>query len=188
MIIASTARRTFFVTTLLLAGQQLSVAAQQLPSTLPDLRTSMWHGETVSVINRAGAAVKGRVVKITDDAITLSVDGQTHTVNGSDVGWITRRRAHAGRGALLGLSVGAALGFFTYVHGRDYCETCGADTGFAFVLGAMFGGIGGGIGAGVGAAIHSEEMLYAASTALSTPHRRTATVTGPASMSVRVRF
>lgn len=187
MIIASTARRTFFVTTLLLAGQQLSVAAQQLPATLPDLRTSMWHGETVSVIDRAGSAVKGRVVKITDDAITLSVHGQTHTVNGSDVGWITRRRAHAGRGALLGLSVGAALGFFTYVQGSD-CETCGADTGFAFVLGAMFGGIGGGIGAGVGAAIHSEEMLYAASTALSAPHRRTATFTSPATMSVRVRF
>lgn len=187
MIIASTARRTFFVTTLLLAGQ-LSVAAQQLPSTLPDLRTSMWHGETVSVIDRAGATVKGRVVKITDDAITLSVHGQTHTVNGSDVGWITRRRAHAGRGALLGLSVGAAVGLFTYLHGRDYCETCGADTGFAFVLGAMFGGIGGGIGAGVGAAIHSEEMLYAASTASPTPHRRTATVNSPATMSVRVRF
>lgn len=187
MIIASAARRTFFVTTLLLVGQQLSVAAQQLPSTLPDLRTSMWHGETVSVIDRAGAAVKGRVVKITDDAITLSVRGQTHTVNGSDVRWITRRRAHAGRGALLGLSAGAAVGFFTYVHGRD-CETCGADTGFAFVLGAMFGGIGGGIGAGVGAAIHSEEMLYAASTTLSTPHRRTAAVTSPATMSVRVRF
>jgi hypothetical protein len=187
MIIAATARRTFSVTILLLTGQQLSVAAQQLPSTLPDLRTSMWHGETISVIDRAGAVVKGRVVTITDDAITLSVHGQTRTVNGSDVGWITRRRAHAGRGALLGLSVGAALGLFTFVQGRD-CETCGADTGFACVRGAMFGGLGGGIGAGVGAAVHSEEMLYAASTALPTTHRRTATVTSPATMSVRVRF
>jgi hypothetical protein len=186
MRIPSRARTTFFLTALLLAGQQLSVAAQQLPSTFPDLRTSMWHGETLSVIDRYGTAIKGRVVKITDDAITLSVHGQLQTVDASDVGWITRRRAHAGRGALIGLSVGAFAGILTYFNGTA-CESCGPDAGFAVVLAAMFGGMGGGIGAGVGAAIHSQEMLYASSGA-STPHRRTAVSGNPPTMSVRLRF
>jgi hypothetical protein len=179
--------RTFFLTTLLLAGQPLCAAAQQLPSTLPDLRTSMWHGETISVIDRSGAAVKGRVVKITDDAITLSVHGQPQTVNGSDVGWITRRRGNAGRGALIGLAVGATVGVFTYLN-DSACESCGPDAGFAFLLAAMFGGIGGGIGAGVGAAIHSEEMLYAASTVSSPSPRRATAFTRPVTMSVRLKF
>lgn len=147
---------TFLLTILLLAAGRLSVAAQEVPSTFPDFRTSGWDRQALSVTDRSATEVKGRVLVITDNAITLVVHGQPRTVDASNVVRITRRRAHAGRGALIGLLVGAGVGLSTGLYGH------GAED-FAIFWGAMLGGLGGGVGAGVGAAIHSEQTLYASS-------------------------
>ena len=149
---------TFLLTILLLAGGRLSVAAQEVPSTFPDFRTSGWNRETLSVTDRSATKVRGRVQVITDNAITLVVHGQPRTVDASNVARITRRRAHAGHGALVGLLFGAGLGISTGLAGH------GAED-FAIFWGAMLGGLGGGVGAGVGAAIHSEQTLYTSSSA-----------------------
>jgi hypothetical protein len=147
---------TFLLTILLLAGGRVSVAAQEVPSTFPDFRTSGWNHETLSVTDRSATKVRGRVLAITDNAITLVVHGQPRSVDASNVARITRRRAHTGRGALIGLLVGSGLGISTGLYGH------GAED-FAIFWGAMLGGLGGGVGAGVGAAIHSEQTLYASS-------------------------
>ena len=149
---------TFLLTIVLLAGGRLSVAAQEAPSTFPDFRTSGWNHETLSVTDRSATKVRGRVLTITDNAITLAVHGQPRTVNASNVVRIARRRAHAGRGALIGLLVGAGVGISTGLYGH------GAED-FAIFWSAMLGGLGGGVGAGVGAAIHSEQTVYASSDA-----------------------
>ena len=134
---------TFLLTILLLAGGRVSVAAQEVPSTFPDFRTSGWNYETLSVTDRSATKVRGRVLAITDNAITLVVHGQPRTVDASNV-------------ARIGLLVGAGLGISTGLYGH------GAED-FAIFWGAMLGGLGGGVGAGVGAAIHSEQTLYASS-------------------------
>src|SRR5437762_14245607 len=83
---------TFLLTIVLLAGRQLSVAAQEVPSTFPDFRTSGWNRETLSVTDRSATKVRGRVLAITDNAITLVDHGRPRTVHASDGARMPRRR------------------------------------------------------------------------------------------------
>jgi hypothetical protein len=156
--------------TVVLAG--VLVAAGAVPSmaqmvTFDDLRAEGHRGEIVYVTDQGGTKVKGRVVRISAMSIDLLVNDGSREWPASDVARITQRRGHAGRGALVGLAVGAGFGIVLALndgacqHGGY--EGCGRDDAeMALVLAALFGGIGGGAGAAIGAAIRPERVLYAA--------------------------
>ena len=94
----------------LLLGVPGAGMAQTVTRTFDDLRAESHHGETVYVTDLAGATTKGRVLRISANSIALIVKNQTREWPASEVTWITQRRGSAGRGALIGLAVGAVIG------------------------------------------------------------------------------
>ena len=157
--------------TVVLAG--VLVAAGAVPSmaqiatpTFDDLGAEGHWGEIVYVTDQGGTKVKGRVVRISSTAIDLLVNEGSRAWAASDVARITQRHRHAGRGALVGLAVGA-IGGILVVLTDPVCQNnphatwgCGPDD--ALFLAALCGGIGAGAGAAIGAAIRTERVLYAA--------------------------
>ncbi|HYT68444.1 MAG TPA: hypothetical protein VEL51_18605 [Vicinamibacterales bacterium] len=160
---------------LMVAGRAAPIAAQGVTPTFEDLRADAHRGETVYVTDQAGKRVKGRVVRISPASIELVVKGSPREWRASDVAWITERHRHAGRGALIGLAIGATAGALLVVADssceNSHYEGCGGDdAGYALVFAALFGGMGGGAGAAVGAAIRSEHVLYVAARPRTTSH------------------
>jgi hypothetical protein len=162
-------RRAFV--TVVLAGVLVAAGAvpslAQMARTFDDLRAEAHRGEIISVTDQGGTKVKGRVVRISATSIDLLVNDGSRKWAASDVAWITQRRSHAGRGALIGLAAGAVSGVFLVLADGEcqnyHSEGCGReDVGWALFLAATFGGIGAGAGAAIGAAIRPERVLYAA--------------------------
>jgi hypothetical protein len=135
----------------LVAAGAVPSMAQTVTPTFDDLRAESHHGETVYVTDLAGATTKGRVLRISANSIALIVKNQTREWPASEVTWITQRRGSAGRGALIGLAVGAVTGpvLVALDHGAD-----------DFVL--WFAPFSAGLGASIGAARRPERVLYAA--------------------------
>ena len=139
----------------LVAAGAVPSMAQTITPTYDDLRAESHHGETVYVTDLAGATTKGRVLRMSANSIALIVKNQTREWPASDVTWITQRRGSAGRGALIGLAVGAVLGpaLVALDNGGD---------DYVLFFAPFSAGLGGGIGAAIGAARRPERVLYAA--------------------------
>jgi hypothetical protein len=140
--------------------------AQIATPNFDDLGADRHWGEIVYVTDKGGTKVKGRVVRISSTSIDLLVNEGSREWVASDVARITQRHRHAGRGALVGLAVGA-IGGVLVVLTDPVCQNnphatwgCGADD--ALFLAALCGGIGAGGGAAIGAAIRTERVLYVA--------------------------
>jgi hypothetical protein len=123
--------------------------AQTVTRTFDDLRAESHHGETVYVTDLAGATTKGRVLRISANSIALIVKNQTREWPVSEVTWITQRRGSAGRGALIGLAVGAVIGPLLVA-----LDSGGDD--YVLFFAPFSAGLGGGIGAAIGAARRPE--------------------------------
>jgi hypothetical protein len=147
--------RTLLVMGTLLLGMPDAGMAQRVPRTFDDLRAESHQGETVYVTDVAGATTKGRVLRISANSIALVVKNQTRDWPASEVRWITQRRGSAGRGALIGLAVGAVLGpaLVALDNGGD---------DYVLFFAPFSAGLGGGIGAAIGAARRPQRVLYAA--------------------------
>ena len=139
----------------LVAAGAVPSMAQTVTPTFDDLRAESHHGETVYVTDLAGATTKGRVLRISANSIALIVKNQTREWPASEVTWITQRRGSAGRGALIGLAVGAVLG--PVLVAKDN----GGDD-FVWFVAPFSAGLGGGIGAAIGAARRPQRVLYGA--------------------------
>ena len=140
----------------LLLGLPAAGMAQTVTRTFDDLRAESHHGETVYVTDLAGATTKGRVLRISANSIALIVKNETREWPASEVTWITQRRGSAGRGALIGLAVGAVIG--PVLVAMD----SGADDYLLFFVAPFSACLGAGAGAAIGAAIRPERVLYAA--------------------------
>ena len=140
----------------LVAAGAVPSMAQTVTPTFDDLRAESHRGETVYVTDLAGARTKGRVLRISANSVTLIVKKQTRQWPVSEVTWITQRRGHAGRGALIGLAVGAVIG--PVLVAMD----SGADDYLLFFVAPFSACLGAGAGAAIGAAIRPERVLYAA--------------------------
>jgi hypothetical protein len=159
------------VVTVVLAGVLVAAGAvpsmAQMARTFDDLRADAHRGEIVSVMDQGGTKVKGRVVRISATSIDLLVNDGSRKWAASDVAFITQRRGHAGRGALIGLAVGASSAVLLVLTDGEcqnyHYEGCWReDAAAAWYIGAFLGGIGAGVGAAIGAAIRPERVLYAA--------------------------
>ena len=140
---------------ILLLGVPGAGMAQTVTFTFDDLRAESHHGETVYVTDLAGATTRGRVLRISADSIALVVKNQIREWPASEVTWITQRRGSAGRGALIGLAVGAVIGPVLVA-----LDNGGDD--YVLFFAPFSAGLGGGIGAAIGAARRPERVLYSA--------------------------
>ena len=161
-------RRAFITVVLvgvLVAAGAVPSMAQVATPTFDDLRAGGHVGEIVYVTDQGGTKVKGRVVSISATSIDLLVNNGSRGWAAPDVARITQRHRHAGRGALIGLTVGFGLGAVA-VLADPYCSAhansdwCGPRAVLFF--GALLGSIGSGAGAVTGAAIRTDRLLYAA--------------------------
>src|SRR5215216_3249808 len=142
---------TVLVAVLLLACAAAPSTAQTAAATFDDLLADAYRGQTVYVADQAGTTVKGRVVRFSPTSLELLVNHESRTWRASDIAWISQRHRHTGRGALVGLGMGATFGTIIFLANSE-----GEDAGFALILAGVFGGMGGGAGAAIGAAIRSE--------------------------------
>jgi hypothetical protein len=151
-------RRALIVVVLagvLVAAGAVPGMAQVATPTFDDLRAESHHGETVYVTDLAGATTKGRVLRISANSIALVVKNETREWPASEVTWITQRRGSAGRGALIGLAVGAVIGPLLVALDN------GADD-YVLFFAPFSAGLGASIGAAIGAARRPERVLYVA--------------------------
>ncbi len=136
--------------------------AQDVASSLDDLRELVRVGDEVIVTDLQGRQTEGRVVGISSSSLGLMVGGvrtdfaedALDTVSGRDSRW---------NGTLWGLGVGGVLGAWlnrglVKEYGR---EDIGVGESVAFIVGAA--GVGAGIGFAVDALIKGRRLIYSRS-------------------------
>ena len=129
-------------------------AAQEPVRDFSQLNTRLRPGDTIWVTDAQGREVKGRILSLSTDALTL--EGASRRSFGSpDVTAIQLRRNDSlGNGALIGLGVGGGL---TLVACLVSVES--SDAGWCAAAAAVYGGIGAGIGVGIDALIPGKKTL-----------------------------
>jgi hypothetical protein len=164
-----TARITLAVAAIVALGAHPTDA--QVADSFAELSSTLKPGSTVFVLTVAGAyapAIKGRVEKISGSILRLRVDGQDQDLDDREVVKIWERHRKAGKGAAVGLAVGAGIGmlgtnFFglTRACGHGDHEACNwAPLDYAITAGLA--GWGAGIGAVIGAFHVRERTLFSA--------------------------
>lgn len=117
---------------------------------------------TVYVEDRTGREVEGKLVSLTESALTINIDGVTRTFAPAEVTKVDRRGDSLKNGAL----IGAAVGLFTGLLGD--CPGAGSNNGSRGCPGARVGYVLGGaaiwagIGAGIDALIPGRTRLWPA--------------------------
>lgn len=117
---------------------------------------------TVYVEDRSGHEVEGKLVSLTESALTINLDGVTRTFTPADVTKVDRRGDSLKNGAL----IGAVIGLFTGLIGD--CPSTDRNNGSNGCPGARVGYVLGGaaiwagIGAGIDALIPGRTRLWPA--------------------------
>jgi hypothetical protein len=144
----------------LLAASAGSARAQEVGTSFGDLQKKLKPGATVSVTDSEGKKVKGKLVELSPSSFTLLTGGRRLAFEHDRVQQVARIGRETGKGAGLGLLLGAMGGAVMVL---TNCNDCGDYAGaFAFSAAALFGGIGAGVGAAVGHSRTYEEPLYRA--------------------------
>lgn len=131
-------------------GQEPARSFQQLKG----LATA---GDRVTVIDTAGAATTGTVIRVTDDELAVEVDGAARNWTPSRVRQIRRRRRDSVlNGALIGGAIGVGIGSLSYLD-NECREEAGCATGL--ISGTA---ICAGIGAVIDAFIRADRVIYEA--------------------------
>ena len=141
---------------LLLFAGGTSVDAQELASSFEQLAVLVKPGDKITVVDVAGRETKGRIGKLSPDALILITSTRSRQLDKLEVAAITQRRDDSLKnGAIIGAIVGAVgLGAFGAFICNLYQEEGGAsclpDTLRVAAIGAA---IGAGIGVAVDAAL-----------------------------------
>jgi len=118
--------------------------------------------KTVHVTTESGGKMKGKLLELSGSSFTMLVGRERRTLQKSEIQEVSEIRRHAGKGALIGTGIGAALGFVGVLAA---CGDCGDESlGFALAGAIAYGGMGAGIGALAGAATQTERVIYRAPT------------------------
>lgn len=106
---------------------------------------------TVYVEDRSGREVEGRLVSLTESALTINIAGVTRTFTPAEVTKVDRRGDSLKNGALIGAAIGVFTGFFgdcPRAGTTNASEDCpGARVGYVLGGAAIWAGIGAGIDA-----------------------------------------
>jgi hypothetical protein len=149
--------------------------ASAQPRTAQDF-SGLASGRTVIVATDSGVETSGRLLRLSDEELTLKVGDRDQTFVRTQVAAIYERGDSIKNGALIGLMTGAALGAAAGTN-----TTCGGfwvglrpcsfneKVRFAMVGGAIFGSIASAIGIGIDAMIPGRHLLYEKPTDATTP-------------------
>jgi hypothetical protein len=128
--------------TLIAAGLLLSVGqAQAQEADFAGLSDELRANDSVDVSLEDGTIVRGRVLNLSVDAMTLRTAELTRDLNANQVTRVQRRR----NGILLGAVIGAAVGVPFGLALKSYAHNEGGSEGLAVLM-----PIGVGLGAGIG--------------------------------------
>ena len=144
-------------------------AHAQVADSFAELSATLKPGSTVYVRTVAGAygpAIKGRVEKISGSTLRLRVGGQDQDFDEREVVKVWERHRKAGKGALVGLAVGAGIGVLATngfgltrgCAGGDHDACSWAPIEYAVTAGTA--GWGAGIGAVIGAFHFRDRTLF----------------------------
>jgi hypothetical protein len=140
----------------LAVGIPITTEAQEVASSLDELRQLVRVGDTVSVTDLQGRQTQGRIAEISSSSLGLMV-GETRTDFSEDDLDTVSRRDSRWNGTLWGLAVGAAIGVsfekgLADEYGRE-------DIGYGSVV-VPFAGLGAGVGFAVDAMIKGRRIIY----------------------------
>jgi hypothetical protein len=133
----------------------------QMAGSFDQLPLLVRRGETVAVTDTAGRTVRGPIVDLSSTGLVVLVAGSRRSFGHDEILRIRKRGPDRLRnGALWGLGIGAAVGWFLAAQGA------GADSGYAdeaaafapILIGAALGS---GVGAGVDALFDGQQVIYA---------------------------
>ena len=129
-------------------------AAQDPVRDFSQLNTRLRPGDTVWVTDAQGREVKGRILSLSTDALTLE-GGKPRSFGAPEVSTIQLRRNDSlANGALIGLGVGSGLTLVACL-----ADTEAREAGWCVAAAAVYGGIGAGIGVGIDALIPGKKIL-----------------------------
>jgi hypothetical protein len=145
-----------------LCAHPRSSSAQGIATTFGELAGRLRAGTTVYVTDDAGVKRKGDVAALSSSTLELSIDGKRQIFLEDGVRQITERRRSTGKGAKIGLAVGAGLALFAALSSSE-CEGCrhGPDALVPVTVAGLIG-MGAGVGAAIGAAFTHEQVVYQA--------------------------
>ena len=128
-------------------------AAQEPVRDFSQLNTRLKPGDTVWVTDAQGREVKGEIVDLAPDSLTLKA-GPARRFGPADASLIRQRRHDPlWNGALIGFAAGGGLGLAMGNFNGSW------DWGDAAAGAVIFGGIGAGIGVGIDALIPGKKIL-----------------------------
>jgi hypothetical protein len=142
-----------------------SASTAQVASTFRDLPPSLQQGDPLLVTERSGVLTHVRFVDAADRSLRAVVAPARRIVfPEASVKSIAQIRSSKGRGALIGLALGALAGLVAIAVSPP-CDGLGCpDFGGAVypVSAAFFGGIGAGVGVAIGAHVSRHHLIFLA--------------------------
>ena len=138
-------RRPVFLAAFLAASLARAVVAQDVATTVEQLRQLVKAGDRVTVIDNSGEVVKGRVIDLSPTTLNLQTNRLNFELPIADVHTISQERhLNIGAGAAWGFGVAAGWAtLLTLPAWNSGCRYCASTLGGAIL---MTGGIGAGIG------------------------------------------
>ena len=146
---------------LLVMATASRVEAQEVASSLDQLRVLVKPKDTVTVTDAAGQQIRGTIAALSPASLELVFDGKRRTFLDSDITTIRQRRSDSLKnGALWGLGVGVGLGGLCTL--AVLSES--GEYGLIPLCALVYGGMGAAIGVGVDAMIRGTQVIYSKST------------------------
>jgi hypothetical protein len=143
-------------------------------------------GNVITVIDDAGAKLRGRLISLSSSSLKLDLGNGQRTFEQARVQTIRQRRADSlADGAWTGLAVGMVIPAIALLLLHDECY-CGAAE-VAGVIGA-YGGVGAGIGVGIDALVRRTKTIYSAPAAAGRVRLTPLLTRDGSAMSVTIRF
>jgi hypothetical protein len=123
-------------------------------------------GRTLIIVDDDGLEIRGRVLQLTPEGLTMTIDGQIRTLAPSRVARVfvpgDSVKNGAAIGFLPGLVIGLGLGSYATQCGKYWPKSCPGSVKAANLMmgGLIIGGLSAAIGAGIDAIIAGRRLVY----------------------------
>ena len=136
-----------------------SLAQAQTPTSFDRLWLLVNQGDRISVTDRNGRRLQGRLIDLSPTTLSLQMDDGRRELEEAEVSIIRRSRHDSLKnGAIIGFVSGAVLTAILF--GDDWCWTC--HPAEATLITSVYGAAGAGIGVGVDALVEGSQVVYRA--------------------------
>jgi hypothetical protein len=140
----------------------VAAPAQEVASTLDQLRVLLRPGDTVRVTDDAGQEFRATILELSSTSLALLRSGQRRDLTVDGIQRITRsQHGDLAAGAKWGFGTGAGFGvLMTALAISSYDGRCNGCAPYVIAAGAVYGGIGAGIGVAIAAASTHQQLVF----------------------------